>query len=138
MDSCNPSKLDPGLAATNSTPSSFSVWTIKSEPGRLVTLAGTGGGTAPPASRASWSGVGSGRSRLLSRVALVALAMPALWAPADDAPTAIVAAPVAAPLRNARRSTTGRSSSFLVMAAPLGRVQTQYVLPKLRMHACQI
>jgi len=89
---------------------------MRSEPGRLVVCAGSGGGTALPASRASCSGEGAGAGA----ECLAADAPVALCAFAAGVATAIVAAPVAAPLRNARRSTVGRRSSSLLLIANPG------------------
>src|SRR5215469_15983837 len=58
-DSCKPSKLEPGLAATYSTPRSRRVWTMRSEPGRVMARV-TAGGRTLPASRSICVGDGGG------------------------------------------------------------------------------
>src|SRR6185312_12095825 len=59
-DSCSPSKLEPGLAVMNSIPSSFSVCTMRSEPGRRSRVAGNAPGETLPASRRRLAGLGGG------------------------------------------------------------------------------
>src|SRR5205809_5219505 len=92
-DSCSPSKLDPGFAATYSIPSDLITSTMKSEPGfsmiRVLTCAGLGAVSA-----ASWASDGCG-------------AVPAGAAPrcafAAGAVATSAAAPAAAPFRKPRR-----------------------------------
>src|SRR2546423_10078864 len=112
-DSCSPSKLDPGLAATYSTPRSFSTCVIRSDPGRTTARA-TGGGRTLPASRATWSTVGGGAppsgGGVLGRLGPVpppCASEISVWV---TSAAALAAALAAAPLRNPRRLT----AAFLV------------------------
>src|ERR1700733_3980724 len=99
-DSCKPSKLEPGLAATNSMPRSLMVCTMASEPGLVMVRTETGG-RALPASRASCSGVGAGV------VPAGAAATSVVWrcAIAAGVVVASAAAPAAALFKKPRRPT---------------------------------
>ena len=61
MDSCRPSKLAAGFAATNSTPRSCSTCTIRSEPARCTARPDCGG-CALPTSRSACAGEGPARN----------------------------------------------------------------------------
>src|SRR5581483_7099117 len=97
-DSCRPSKLEPGLAAAYSMPRSLTVWTMRSDPGRVIARTVAGGRTLP-ASRANWESVGPG-----ALPAGVGASLGRRWASTMGVVTS-AAAPVAAPFRKPRRPT---------------------------------
>src|SRR6185503_8077769 len=102
IDSCRPSKLDPGLPAAYSIPRSRRTCTMRSEPGRTTARwPGRTGGRTLPASRSSCAGEGGGAASGETFVPC------AETAPASG-PLVNAAAPaaaVAAPFRNPRRVT---------------------------------
>src|ERR671938_2191179 len=85
MDSCRLRKLEPGLAATYSRPSAFSTSTMKSEPGRSISVALSGWGAPAGAGAAGCA------------CAALAIELPRAAAPLT-----------ATPLRNVRRSVSLR------------------------------
>src|SRR3984893_16368887 len=86
-DSCNPRKLDPGLAARYSKPNDLITSTIKSDPGRSVVRTST-----PDASVSASTGGAAGATKG--------------WAPMARVVATRLATPLtAAPFKNARRST---------------------------------
>src|ERR1700676_3958307 len=86
-DSCNPRKLDPGLAARYSKPSDLITSTMKSDPGRSVVRTST-----PDASVSASTGGAAGATKG--------------WAPMAPVVATRLATPLtAAPFKNARRST---------------------------------
>src|ERR1700719_3195968 len=86
-DSCNPRKLDPGLAARYSKPSDLITSTMKSDPGRSVVRTST-----PDASVSASTGRAAGATKG--------------WAPMAPVVATRLATPLtAAPFKNARRST---------------------------------
>src|SRR6266850_5018127 len=108
IDSCSPSKLDPGLPAAYSIPRSRRTCTMRSEPGRTTARwPGRTGGRTLPASRSTCAGEGGGAGSGETFVPCAATA------PASG-PLVSAAAPaaaVAAPFRNPRR-VTGRCVFF--------------------------
>src|SRR5437773_11807691 len=115
-DSCRPSKLEPGLAATYSTPRSLRTCVMRSEPGRTTARA-VAGGLILPESRASCSGTGAGAPAAVG--AAPGRPAPAPWASDISAFVTSAAAPAAAlaaaPLRKPRRLT----EAFLVFIVDL-------------------
>src|SRR5260370_28899023 len=107
-DSCRPRKLDPGLAATYSTPNDLMTSIMKAEPGRDVVCTSTIEGGAVSAAISFAVGVGA-----LARFGSDCCA----WATVGVATSA--AAPAAAPFKNPRRSTEGLRD--FAMAPPFGR-----------------
>src|SRR5205809_3576911 len=112
-DSCSPSKLDPGFAATYSIPSDLITSTMKSEPGfsmiRVLTCAGLG-----VVSAASWASDGCGA------VAAGAAPRCARCAFAAGAVATSAAAPAAAPFRKPRR--LREAFFFATVHSPIGSV----------------
>src|ERR1019366_2195665 len=119
-DSCKPSKLDPGLATANSMPRSLIVWTMRSEPGRVIKRAAAGGRTLP-ASRASWSWVGAGRA--------AAGVEEVRWASAIGAVVASAAAPAAALFRKPLRPTEFFSAEVFCDFAMISPLCTSRAAP---------
>src|SRR5215468_3358422 len=106
IDSCSPSKLDPGFSATYSNPRLLMTSSMKSEPGRSTVRAVPGGCSVSAASCAPDCVTRAGRSG------------GSCGAPATGAPLATSAAALtAAPLRKRRRP-TGSSLPFAMMPPP--------------------
>src|SRR5262245_36776213 len=108
IDSCSPSKLEPGLAATYSMPRFRSTSTIRSEPGRTTAGPVTAGGCTAPASRSICACVGGGAPPAAAAPppacgSSVVVAVAGTVAVNAAVPAAAVA--VAAPFRNPRRLT---------------------------------
>src|ERR1044071_1754762 len=101
IDSCRPSKLDPGLPATYSTPRSRKTSTIRSEPGR--TTARWPGrievGRTLPASRSTCAGEGGGADSCEGVVPCAEAALVSGPLVSAAAPAAAVAAPFRKPRR---------------------------------------
>src|SRR5262245_4235102 len=96
-DSCSPSKLEPGFAATYSKPSVLKTSTMKSEPGRSMMRDEMAGGS--PVSAANCAADGSGAPDLVGA--------DCAGSAATEGAATMAAAPAAAPLRKPRRSTCG-------------------------------
>src|SRR5437660_1175610 len=119
-DSCSPSKLEPGFAATYSTPRSFRTCVMRSDPGRVIARPVAGGLTFPE-SRATCSGLCAGAPPAPG--AAPGRAAPSPWASDLPAFVTSAAAPAAAlaaaPLRNPRRFTEA-FLVFIVYLHPCG------------------
>src|ERR1700730_7071000 len=101
-DSCNPRKLDPGLAARYSKPNDLITSTIKSDPGRSVVRTST-----PDASVSASTGGAAGATKG--------------WAPMAPVVATRLATPLtAAPFKNARRSTAFLDLSMAFGASRYG------------------
>src|SRR5262245_34875188 len=116
-DSCSPSKLEPGLAATYSIPRSRITCTIRSEPGRMtVRSRAPATGRTLPASRLTCSADGGGAELFALPFCAASRSGIGTEVPSAAAP----AAAVAAPFRNPRRF-TAIFFGFVIGASPVNR-----------------
>src|ERR1700687_4323050 len=122
IDSCNPSKLEPGFAATYSNPSVLITSTMKSDAGCSTRRADArvGGGVV---SAASWALPGAaGAERLDAGSWFSTEATGAAFATRPAAPTA-------APFRNRRRPTDGRWLTAMTLVLRVLRPWREYTRP---------
>src|SRR6266850_6463628 len=102
IDSCSPSKLDPGFPAMYSMPRSRRTWTIRSDPGRTTARSpdrGATGGRTLPASRSTCPGEGGGAESGAALLSCPAAALATGTLVSAAAPAAAVAAPFKKPRR---------------------------------------